>query len=139
MRNDYDTNARYSHAQEEPGLGELFSTLSSQASVLFRQELQLAQAEMTKKATLAGKNAAIVVLGGVLAHAALLTLVAMLVIALSQVMETWLAALIVGVGLAIVAALLIQQGINMLKTIDPAPRQTIETMKENKEWLTQQI
>lgn len=139
MRYDYDTNARYSHTREEPGLGELFSTLSSQASLLFRQELQLAQAEMTKKATRGSKNAAIIIFGGVLAHAALLTLVAMLVIALSQVMETWLAALIVGVGLAIVAALLIQHGVNKLKAIDPAPRQTIETMKENKEWLTQQI
>lgn len=139
MRINYDTDAQYSNAQAEPGLGELFSTLSSQASTLFRQELQLAQAEMTKKATRGGKNAAIIVLGGVLAHAALLTLVAMMVIALSQVIDTWLAALIVGVGLAIVAALLIQHGINKLKAIDPAPRQTIETMKENKEWLTQQI
>jgi len=26
-----------------------------------------------------------------------------------------------------------------LKEIDPAPRQTIQTMRENKEWLTQQI
>ena len=139
MRYDYDTNNRYTQAQDELGLGELFSTLSAQVSLLFRQELELAQAEMTRKATRAGKNAAIIALGGVLANAALLTLIATLVIALSQVMDTWLAALIVGVGLAIVAALLVQYGINKLKTIDPAPRRTIETMKENKEWLTQQI
>lgn len=139
MNYDYEANTRYSQAQDQPGLGDLFSTLSSQASLLFRQELQLAQAEMTRKATRGGKNAAIVVLGAVLAHAALLTLIATLIAALSQVMETWLAALIVGVVLAIIAAVLIQHGINKLKAIDPAPRQTIETMKENKEWLTQQI
>ena len=139
MNYDYEANARYSRTQEEPGLGDLFSTLSSQASLLFRQELQLAQAEMTRKATRGGKNAAIVVMGAVLAHAALLALIATLIMALSQVMESWLAALIVGIVLAIVAALMIQYGINKLKAIDPAPRQTIETMKENKEWLTQQI
>jgi hypothetical protein len=54
-------------------------------------------------------------------------------------MEAWLAALIVAVVLAIAAALLIQYGISKLKQIDPAPRRTIETMRENKEWLTQQI
>lgn len=139
MRYDYDTDNRYSQAQEEPGLGELFSTLSAQVSLLIRQELELAQAEMARKVTRAGRNAAIIVLGGVLANAALLTLVATLVLALAQVMDTWLAALIVGVGLAIVAALLVWYGIDKLKAIDPAPRRTIETMKENKEWLTQQI
>lgn len=136
---NYQDNNRYSTAQDEPTIGELFSTLSTQASLLFRQELQLAQAEMTQKATRVGRNAAYVVLGGVIAQAAFLTLIAALVLVLALVMEAWLAALLVGIGLAIVAGLLVRYGLNKLKNIDPAPRQTIETMRENKEWLTQQI
>lgn len=136
---NYETNTRYSTEQEQPSLGDLFSNLSTQASLLFRQEVQLAQAEMTRKATRAGQNAAYMILGAVVAQAAFLTLIAALVLALSNVMDAWLAALLVGIVLAIVAALMVRFGLNKLKEIDPAPRQTIQTMRENKEWLTQQI
>ena len=89
--------------------------------------------------TKAGRNAAFIALGAVLALGAFFTLIATLVLVLAEVMAAWLAALIVAVVLAIGAALLIQYGISKLKAMDPAPRRTIETMRENKEWLTQQI
>ena len=127
------------YTQEETSLGDLFSRLSEQASALIRQEIQLAQTEMTRKATKAGRDAAFIALGGLIALGAFFSVIAALILVLAQVMEAWLAALIVAVVLAIVAALLIQYGISKLKQIDPAPRRTIETMRENKEWLTQQI
>jgi len=127
------------YTQEQPKLGELFSTLSDQISQLFRQEVQLAQAEMTRKATRAGQNAAIIFIGGVVGLGAFLSLVAALILVLAQLMAAWLAALVVAVLLGVVAALLVRYGLNKLKEIDPAPRRTIETMRENKEWLTQQI
>ncbi len=133
------TNAHYTTGQHEPSLGELFSNLSSQASQLIRQEIELAQAEMTRKAQKAGRNAAFVVVSIFIINAALLAIVAAAIMALAQVMDGWLAALIVGIVLAIGGGLLAMYGINKLKEIDPAPRRTIETMKENKEWLTQQI
>ncbi len=136
---NYEANTRYSAEQDQSSLGDLFSTLSTQASLLFRQEVQLAQVEMTRKATRAGQNAAYIILGVVFAQAAFLTLVATLILALANVMDAWLAALLVGIVLAIVAALMIGFGVNKLKEIDPAPRQTMQTMRENKEWLTQQI
>ena len=127
------------YTQPETSLGDLFSRLSEQASTLIRQEIQLAQTEMTRKATKAGRNAAFIALGALIALSAFFSVIAALILVLAQVMEAWLAALIVAVVLAIAAALLIQYGISKLKQIDPAPRRTIETMKENKEWLTQQI
>lgn len=126
-------------APPERSLADLFSELSEQASILVRQEIQLAQTEMTRKATKAGRNVGVVVAGGIVALAAFYSIVAALILALSQVMDGWLAALIVAVTLAIVAALLVQYGLNKLKQIDPAPRRTIETMRENKEWLSQQV
>jgi hypothetical protein len=127
------------YTQEEPSLGELLSTLSNQAGLLIRQELELAQAEMTRKVTRAGRNVAFIAIGGVLAQAALLAVVAALILVLSEVMSPWLAALIVSVLLAIVAGLLVRYGLNKLKEIDPTPRRTVETMRENKEWLSQQV
>ncbi len=129
----------HTEAPPEKSLADLFTELSEQASTLVRQEIQLAQSEMTRKATKAGRNAAVIAVGGVFALGAFYSIVAALIMALSQVMDGWLAALIVAVVLAIVAALLVQYGISKLKTIDPAPRRTIETMRENKEWLTQQV
>jgi hypothetical protein len=133
----YETHNRYD--QSEPTLGELFSTLSNQAGLLVRQEIELAQAELSRKVTRAGRNAAVVGAGGVVGLGAFYTLIAAAVLGLSQFMAAWLAALLVGLVLAIVSALLIRQGMDRLKAIDPAPRQTIESMKENKEWLARQI
>lgn len=132
----YESNTRH---QNQVGLGDLLATLSTQVNQLFRQEVQLAQAEMTRKAAEAGQNVALIVLGAVLANSALLAIIAALIIRLAQVMDAWLAAALVGIILAVVAGLLVQVGVRKLKEIDPAPRRTIETMKENKEWLTEQI
>lgn len=123
----------------EPTLGELFATLSNQAGLLFRQEIQLAQAEMTRKATRAGRNVAVIGAGAALGMGGFYALIAATVLVLARYMAPWLAALLVGLVLSIVAAALIGYGIRQLKSIDPAPRRTIETMRENKEWLTQQI
>jgi hypothetical protein len=137
--NSYQTNSYQTPAQAEPTLSELFSVLSNQVSQLFRQEVQLAQAEMTRKASRAARNAAVIGIGAMFGMGAFYALVATLILVLSQYMASWLAALVVGLVLAIVAGIMIQSGINKLKSIDPAPRRTIETMRENKEWLTEQI
>jgi hypothetical protein len=134
---NYETNTR--SFQTEPTLGELLSTLSNQAGLLVRKEIELAQVEMSRKLTRAGRNAVTIGIGAFLGMGALNALVAAAVLGLAQFMEAWLAALIVGLVLALVAGLLIRMGIEKLKEIDPAPRHTIESMRENKEWLTQQI
>lgn len=127
------------NTQSEPTLAELLSRLSDQAGTLVRQEIQLAQTEMTRKATRAGKNAALVVGGAIVGLGAFYSLIAALILVLAQAMDAWLAALLVAVLLAVVAGVLVWIGVNKLKAIDPTPRRTIETMRENKEWLAQQI
>jgi hypothetical protein len=122
-----------------PTVGELFSRLSQDASLLARQEVQLAKVEMKQKAVAIAKDSAMVIAGGVVALLAAMTLVAFLVLGLAEFMEAWLAALLVGVALASIALILIQVGINKLKEANPVPEQTIESMRENQEWLKQQI
>ena len=92
---------------------------------------------MTKKATRPGKTRAYVILEGW--SLPKLTFGSCAGSALSTVMDAWLAALLVVFYWAIGAALMVRFGLTKLKEIDPAPRQTIQTMRENKEWLTQQI
>lgn len=133
--NDFNNN----YAREEPPLSELLGRLSDQAQHLIRQEFRLAQAEMTQKATRAGRNVAIAGVGAMFAMAAFYAVVAALILVLANYMDTWLAALLVGVALAVVGGLLIKYGVDQLRDIDPAPRQTIDSVRESKEWLTEQI
>jgi len=127
------------YTQQEPSLSDLLSRLSDQASTLIRQEIRLAETEMTRKATKAGRNLVYIAAGALVGMAAFYAIVAALILALAQVMAAWLATLLVAIALGIVAALLIQYGLNKLKQIDPAPRRTIQTMRENKEWLSEQV
>ena len=91
-------------AKEERSLGDLFSELASETGTLVRQEVALAQAELTKKATDVGKNVGYLVVGGAVAYAAALALIAALIIGLSYFIPAWASALIVGVIVGIAAA-----------------------------------
>lgn len=124
---------------QEKSLGELFSELSRETSALIQQEMQLAKVELTDKATAFGKRAAMIVAGGVILYAGFLALIATLIIMLATVMDGWLAALLVTLAVLIGGGALVMKGINDLKNINPKPEKTIETLKEDKAWLQQQI
>lgn len=125
--------------RQERSLGELFSELSQETSTLIRQEVQLAKAEVTRKATKAGKEVAFMAAGGFVAYAGFLALIAAAIFGVAEFLPLWLSALLIGVIVAGVGYLLLQKGMNGLKEINPAPRRTIETLKEDKEWLKQQV
>jgi len=126
-------------AKEERSLGDLFSELAAETSTLVRQEVALAQTELTQKATSVGKNVGFLAVGGAVGYAALLAVLAAAIIGLANFVPAWAAALIVGAVVGIVAFLLISSGLKSLKETDLAPRQTVETLKEDAEWLKNQV
>ena len=123
----------------ERSLGELFSQLSGDVSTLFQQEVRLAKVEMSQKASMAGKQIAFIAAGGFIAYAGFLALLAALILGLSEFMAGWLAALIVGIVVAGIGYFLLQKGINDLKNTNLAPEKTIKTIKEDGQWLKQQV
>lgn len=125
--------------KEERSLGDLFSELASETGTLVRQEVALAQVEMTKKATKVGKNVGYLVVGGAVGYAAALTLIAAIVIGLSYFIPAWAAALIVSAIVGIVAYMMISSALASLKNTDLAPRETVETLKEDAQWLKNQV
>lgn len=132
----YDTR----RVEADPrSLGDLISDLTQNASVLARQEVQLAKVEMQQKVDEAKGNVAAIAAGAALANAALLALVAAAVFGLGLFMDMWLAALIVGAVVGIIAGLLIWRGIAALKEMTPVPEQTLATLEEDKEWLSRQL
>jgi hypothetical protein len=124
---------------EERGISDLFSELANETGTLMRQELALAQAEMTKKAVETGKRAAWFGLGTALAFAALLTVTAAIVLLLAYLIPLWLSAFIGGITLAAAAYFTISSATVQLKKTDLAPRETVETLKEDVQWLKKTI
>lgn len=121
-------------------MGELFKQLSEDLSSLVRQELKLAQVEMTEKGKKAGLGAGLLGAGGIVGLLALGALTACLIAALATGMETWLAALIVAVVYAAAAGVLALGGKNKVsEATPPAPEQTIETVKEDAQWAKTQL
>ena len=124
--------------RDDRSLGELFSELAQETSTLVRQEVNLAKTEMSQKASRAGKHAGELAAGGALAYAGLLAILAALIVLLDNVMPLWLSALLVGLVVAVVGYLLIRRALDALKREDFAPRETIETLKEDQRWAKDQ-
>jgi hypothetical protein len=124
---------------EERPLGELFSSLVNETTTLVKSEVELAKVELTHKATQVGRNIGSLVVGGAIAYAALLALGAAAIMLLSVAMPGWVAALIVGLIVAGVAWLLISKAITELKRTDLTPQETVESVKEDAQWIKDQI
>src|SRR2546423_3692379 len=89
---------------QERSAAELVKQLSEQVSVLVRDELKLAQLEMTRKGKQAGLGIGMLGGSGLVALYSVGCLLACVIIAISGVVAAWLAALIVGTALLAVAA-----------------------------------
>jgi uncharacterized membrane protein YqjE len=118
----------------ERSLGELVKELAGQTSTLVRQEIQLAQAEVTEKGKLAGKGAGMLAGAGVAAQLGLGALTALLIIALDGALALWLAALLVTVVWLAIAAVLAMSGKKALQSATPPVPQTVEPVKEDIQW-----
>ena len=130
----HDSRAGTAQDPRERGIGELVKDLASQTSTLVRQEIKLAQAEMTEKGKKAGLGAGMFGGAGVFGLVALGTFSAVLIAALAKAMDVWLAALIVTVLWLALAAVLGMAGKNALQKATPPAPQTVETVKEDIQW-----
>jgi MFS family permease len=125
---------------EERSLGELFGDLARDTGTLVRQEVQLAQTELSQKAARAARDAGVLAVGGLVAYAGFLALLAALILGLAAAgLDGWQAALLVGAVVAVVGGVLVQRGLGALKREEFAPRQTVETLKEDAQWAKDQV
>ena len=129
------TDSRQNEQLREQPISELLKQLATETTTLVRQELDLAKAEMREKGKKAGPGFGMIGAAGGVALLALGALTACLILALDGVMPNWLAALIVAVVYGALAAVLYIRGKEKVDDVgSPAPRQTIETVKEDLQW-----
>ena len=126
--------------RDERSLGDLFSDLSRETTTLVRQEVQLAKAELTQSATDAARGIGMLVAGGAVAYAGLFFLLLAVVFGLIEVgWEPWLSALVVGLVVVAIGAVLVLRARESLKPANLAPQKTVETLKEDAAWAKEQI
>jgi len=116
-------------------LTELLGELANESSALVRDEIELAKQEMNERIVGLKAGAVLAAAGSGVALLGLLSLTAAAVIALAQVVGFLYSALIIGVALLVIGGIVISLGVSRLKQTSLRPEQTIETMRENKEWL----
>jgi hypothetical protein len=131
--------AQQQMAKEDRSLGDLFAQLANETSTLVRQEVALAQTELTHKATKVGKDVGFLAIGGAVGYAGVLAMIAGVIILLARVIPAWASALAVGAVIAVAAYFMISSAIASLRKMDPVPRNTIETIKEDAKWLKKEV
>ena len=114
--------------------GELVKHLSEQVSRLIRDELKLAEYEMTRKARRMGRGAGMFGGSGLVALYGIGCLLAAAIVGLARVVPGWAAALIVGGALLIIAGIAALLGRSQFGQATPAvPEQTVQSVKADVE------
>ncbi|TDE08230.1 phage holin family protein [Jiangella asiatica] len=118
-------------SQDDRSVAELVRQFSEQTSHLIRDEMRLAQAEMSRKAKHAGAGMGLFGGAGLLAFFGVGALVTCAIAALSLELEVWAAALIVAGALFLLAGVVAMLGRGQTKQASPKPERTVENVKRD--------
>ena len=126
-----------------PSLPALLRDLRDETTTLFRQELRLAKAELKENATHMAGHAAQIAIGGAVGYAGLIVLLIGLGLLISWLLTRlglsadvarWLSIGGVGAIVGIIGLGMVARAKHAMATDDVAPKQTLATMRENKDW-----
>ena len=129
--------------QNNPSLGGLLQDLRDETTTLLRQEVALAKAEMTEKASKMGARAAQLAIGGFVAYAGLIVLLfglADLIASLfmnagmDSALAVWLSRAIVGIVIALVGYFMLARAKKAMAEDNLVPEQTLQSLRQNKAW-----
>jgi ABC-type multidrug transport system fused ATPase/permease subunit len=120
-------------------LGRLFRDLADDLSNLTRKEIELARTETMEKISHASKAVISMAAGGFIAYAGLLFLLAAAVMVIATWVPYWLSAVIVGGVAVIIGLIMLQGGRSALAKTNITPEKTVDTMKENAQWVKEKI
>jgi uncharacterized membrane protein YqjE len=129
----------YVNTDGRRGIGALLRDLAEGSADLVRGEARLAKMELTGAATAAGRGTAFVAVGGVLLLLGTLAFFTGIVLLIGDQWLPkdlyWVSALLFAIITGGVAAWLAMRGRRALSPSALAPRETVATLKEDKEWL----
>lgn len=113
----------------EASTGELIAQASADISTLIRDEIQLAKKDIATSGKRLGIGAGMFGVAGMLALYGLGALVAGGILGIAEALDAWLAALIVGGALFVLAGLAALVGKTRVSRVSEAPRERVESVK----------
>jgi uncharacterized membrane protein YqjE len=120
--------------QTQRSIPEVLQDIVGNVQEIIRSEFRLAKTEFKEEASRAAKPVATFGVGLILGFYGIGFLLLATVYGLSSVMAGWLAALIVGAILAVVAVALLRSSGQKLKSVNPTPEKTLQSLEENVQW-----
>jgi hypothetical protein len=129
----HDEHRHDEHRHDEVAdvsVGQLIGEVRRDLSTMMRQEVELAKAEVKTEVAKTGKAVGMLGGAGFAGYMVLLFLSISLWWGLSNVMDQGWAALIVGAIWAIIGAILFATGRSKLRTVNPTPERTVDTVKQ---------
>lgn len=135
------------HERNGRSIGSLLRTLSTQSSTLVREEVALARAEFGEKLDTYRSGMIRLAIGTGLLLAGVLLLMAAVNRGLTTILTeqlgldiaVWLSPLILGVVVSLIAWALFTSAMKNMKREGVVPHQTIETLREDKDWAERRV
>jgi uncharacterized membrane protein YqjE len=122
--------------RDRRSIRELVDQLSDDVRGLVRAEVSVIRAELEEKVRRLAVGAGLIAVAGVFGLSGLGALVATAIIALANVLATWLAALIVTIVLLLLAGIAVLVGVKILRRgVPPAPTESVDSIKEDVSWV----
>jgi len=129
--------------QDDRSLGTLISELAQDTTTLVQQEVALAKAEMSEKASQVGQGISTLVIGGVVLLAGFLALIDFAIYGLAELLppdlSPWLGALIVGVIVSVIGYVMLQNGRRKMRETSLAPQRTATSLQRDKEMVKEHL
>jgi hypothetical protein len=124
---------------DKESFGYLLSKLANSSAGLVRDEIDLVKQEFREKAKSFRSGSVSTTIGAVVGLIALLTLNAALAIGIGHYIGYGWSAFIIGGIEAIIAGILSLVGIDQIKKTHWKPEATIQSLKEDREWLKRKV
>jgi len=133
MRDDLSAPA------SQESLGSLVTGIVEDLQNIVRGELALAKTELKDEAAGIGRGVGMLAAGAIVGLVAFIFLMLGLTYLINRWLTMWQSAAIVGAGLLIIALILLMVGRSKVSSASLTPTQTIDSLKEDQEWASQQI
>jgi membrane protein implicated in regulation of membrane protease activity len=133
---------------DQASIGDLVKQLRDDSTSLIRDEVALAKTEISEELSMVGKNIGFLVAGALVGYAALVILLialgsliaeGLVAVGLALALAHFLGLAIIAIIVGLISAALVKKAIDKLKTTNLVPERTVESLKNNKEFVKDQI
>ena len=132
----------HTHTSAKSGartFSQILQEIVSHLAEIVRSEIRLARVEVRQDFAKVTKASAFLLIGAVFALYALGFVLLGVMYALAATIAPWLAAVTVGLGVGLLAAILLVVGRTKIKQADLKPDKTIQSVQENVTWMKKQV